>query len=244
MERRGLSIYEYTGQTAPMQSELCALSIRKDSTLCLPTDRIDANELGTQRITTERRRKEMKSSLKIGISRRFFNFNLKKAIEKSGLTATDIKKKCRINETILSQIINFKRYPHENHRILLAIVLNVPIDDIFPEEFDIAYDKLRPLSRKTDISFEHLELNSAEVLQLESPITVDDLGEAISSKMLYEKGRKQLTPREQKILHLRFFEKQTQEEIGRKSGVTSERIKQIEKKAIKKLQKFYSKIYE
>lgn len=59
MERRRLSVYEYTGQTAPMQSELCALSIRKDSTLCLPTDRIDANELGTQRIATERRREEM-----------------------------------------------------------------------------------------------------------------------------------------------------------------------------------------
>lgn len=186
----------------------------------------------------------MKSHFKIGIARRFFNYNLKEAIEKSGLTAEAIKKKCKIDPTTLSQIINFKRYPHENHRILLAIALNVPIDDIFPEEFDIAYDKLRPLSRRTDISFEHLELNNAEVLQLESPITVDDLGEAISSKLLYEKGYKQLSPREQKILHNRFFEKKTIEEVGQEFGVTSERIKQIEKKAIEKLREFYSKIYE
>jgi len=59
MERRRLSLYEYTRQTVPMQSQLCALSIRKDSTLCLPTHRIDADELGTQRIATERRRKKM-----------------------------------------------------------------------------------------------------------------------------------------------------------------------------------------
>ena len=44
-----------------------------------------------------------------------------------------------------------------------------------------------------------------------------------------------LSPREQKVLTMRFLELKNLEEVGKEFGVTRERIRQIEMKAIEKL---------
>jgi RNA polymerase primary sigma factor len=44
-----------------------------------------------------------------------------------------------------------------------------------------------------------------------------------------------LRPREQDIIHRRFFEGETLEEIGNSQGVTKEVIRQLEAKALRKL---------
>jgi len=44
-----------------------------------------------------------------------------------------------------------------------------------------------------------------------------------------------LTPREQKILHMRYYEKHTLEECGKVYGVGKERIRQIQAKALRKM---------
>ena len=44
-----------------------------------------------------------------------------------------------------------------------------------------------------------------------------------------------LTNREEEVIRLRFFEGKTLQQIGRKLGVTRERIRQIETKAVNKL---------
>ena len=44
-----------------------------------------------------------------------------------------------------------------------------------------------------------------------------------------------LSPREQNILAIRFGEKKTLEEVGKEFGVTRERIRQIETKALTRL---------
>jgi len=52
---------------------------------------------------------------------------------------------------------------------------------------------------------------------------------------------KQLTPREEMVLRLRK-ERKTLEAIGRHFGVTRERIRQIEKKVLKKIGGKYGKM--
>lgn len=65
------------------------------------------------------------------------------------------------------------------------------------------------------------------------------LSEKIALYEIFDKALAQLSPKEQKIIRLRFGlsdgERHTLEEIGQMLGVTRERIRQIEAKAIRKL---------
>ncbi|KKP88563.1 MAG: RNA polymerase sigma factor [Berkelbacteria bacterium GW2011_GWA2_35_9] len=121
-----------------------------------------------------------------------------------------------------------------------------------PEE--IASEMDLPLEK-----VEHIMKISQETVSLESPVGEEEdskLGDFIEDKVsmspeeitIYEmlKGRisesiSVLSPREQKILKMRFGlsgeRTHTLEDVGREFGVTRERIRQIEAKALQRLQK-------
>jgi len=106
---------------------------------------------------------------------------------------------------------------------------------------------------------EHILKISQETVSLESPVGEEDdsrLGDFIEDKIsmspkesaIYEllknhitKSLRLLNPREQKIVKMRFglegYRTNTLEEVGKEFGVTRERIRQIEAKALERLKK-------
>src|SRR5210317_69081 len=95
----------------------------------------------------------------------------------------------------------------------------------------------RPLSSKYDVM--RLSTNeSLDTINEVSPVIVDNCLEELKRQNLKEVVTKilsSLTPREERVLRLRFFYNKTLREIGLLFNVNSERVRQIEAKALRKL---------
>lgn len=91
---------------------------------------------------------------------------------------------------------------------------------------------------------EHIDTMVGEILESIAPDTVaydEDIFEVIHNQMLSEvlsNALSKLNPREEEVLKLRYGfngREETLEEVGSKLGVTRERVRQIEKTALRKL---------
>ena len=178
----------------------------------------------------------------LGISRRFFNKNLKDAIETSGLTYTQLREKTGIIEVLLSNIVNFKRFPKEDARIKLAVALNVPVDDIFPEKYDILYERLQGVQKQAEIKVDFVQLSAPEVQLLESPYSKDFIEQEAERSILETRIREiimSFPESEAAVLGLRFGLTDGKEyllkDIAKIRGVSRERVRQIEAKALERL---------
>jgi RNA polymerase primary sigma factor len=131
-------------------------------------------------------------------------------------------------------------------RHLLQELGREPTDDEVAEEMGVTADKVREIVKV-----------SQDPVSLETPIGEEDdshLGDFVEDKdavapadaasltMLHNEMEDildTLTPRERRVLQLRFGlidgHQRTLEEVGRRFGVTRERIRQIEAKALRKL---------
>lgn len=132
-------------------------------------------------------------------------------------------------------------------RRLLQELGREPLAEEIADEMQLEVDKIR-----------HLEKISQRAISLETPVGEDEkdstLGEfikddkaespsAIAGRTIWRERLdeilKELTPREQRILSMRFGLDDgvvyTLEEVGQKFGVTRERIRQIEAKALEKI---------
>ncbi|MFA5742855.1 MAG: sigma-70 family RNA polymerase sigma factor [Candidatus Paceibacterota bacterium] len=132
-------------------------------------------------------------------------------------------------------------------RRLLQELGREPLAEEIADEMQLEVDKVR-----------HLDKISQKAISLETPVGEDEkdstLGEfikddraespsAIAGRTIWRERLdnilKELTPREQKILSMRFGLDDgvvyTLEEVGQKFGVTRERIRQIEAKALEKI---------
>lgn len=178
-------------------------------------------------------------TFKLGIRRTLFNRNLKTAITSSGLTHTQIRAKTGITETTLSYIINFKFCPKEEHKVALAVLLNIPIETIFPEKYDEIYEKLSPIKREVDVEINMLSLDAPEVLALEAP---EDVELDTSNRFEVERLLSCLPPRELELIQMRHGledgHTKTLEEVSEHFGVTRERIRQMEAKAHERMRQY------
>lgn len=183
---------------------------------------------------------------RVGLSRRFYNKNLKEAIEKSGMKYPELKEKVNINITSLSNIVNFKRNPSEDQKIKIAIVLEVPIEHIFPEKYDKLYEQIAPLGKTAEIKIKIIELDNPEILKLKSGEDKNYFEEKADGILLKKKFKElkileKLSDRERKIVEMKFgfgeYSPCIIEEIGQEFGVTRERIRQILTRALDKIKK-------
>jgi RNA polymerase sigma factor (sigma-70 family) len=83
-----------------------------------------------------------------------------------------------------------------------------------------------------DSNTREVSMNEDAVMQLASGDQLEY--NAIASKLVAD-ALTTLKPREQDIIHRRFFDGETYEEIGNSQGVSRERIRQLELKALRKL---------
>lgn len=177
---------------------------------------------------------------KIGLYRRIFNKTLLEAMERRGFTQKVLSEKTQLSQVSISKIVNFKFNPSEETRLKIAVALEVPPDEIFPEKYDELYDRISPSVRRAELTVDFLRLDTPELLKLQAPETADveslerEKVEKISQALLG------LPYREKRILQMRYglgeySQSHTLEEVAKVMGVTRERIRQMEIKAFDRL---------
>lgn len=137
--------------------------------------------------------------------------------------------------------------PEESAAIKEALENDLPIDPVLNRKWRSAVSKIRdilriamdPMSLETPVGNQE---DSTELGDFLPDETVLEPGDAASKELLREQIRDVLgflTDREREVLEMRFGlndgKDHTLEEVGRNFGVTRERIRQIEAKALRKL---------
>jgi DNA-directed RNA polymerase sigma subunit (sigma70/sigma32) len=110
----------------------------------------------------------------------------------------------------------------------LCDVLGVLPDELWSAE------QVRPLER----NWTELEMSSQEVVALIGSSDEDVTAIAYEKKEMgkvIDSALKTITQREEKIVRARFYEELTLEEVADRFGVTRERVRQIESRALRKL---------
>lgn len=142
--------------------------------------------------------------------------------------------------------IEMKNLSHKIYNELLAELGREPSLEEIAERAEIALERIesmmaltnQPLSLETPVGDDEQRLGDF----IEDPSTDHPLKELSQKELknILERLLATLQPREEKILRLRFGiggkPEETLEKIGRSFNVSKERIRQIEKKALKKLQ--------
>jgi RNA polymerase sigma factor (sigma-70 family) len=112
----------------------------------------------------------------------------------------------------------------------LCDVLNKLPEDLWSNE------QLYPLEK----NFSEMEMSYEQVVAMlpgEQQSYLPDFSEFENKqkKELLGKAMETLTPNERRVMHMRFYDDLTLEESAKKLDVTSERVRQIEQKALRKM---------
>ncbi len=145
--------------------------------------------------------------------------------EANGLTYTAINDLVNMTESPLSK----KGTLTHNAAKLCEVVRKLP-EELWSNE------QLYPLER----NFSEMEMDHAQLIALlpqEQQSYLPDFSnlEQEQTQKLVAEALSKLSGREQKVIRLRFTEELTYEECGSQLGVTKERVRQMEAKALRKL---------
>jgi RNA polymerase sigma factor (sigma-70 family) len=171
------------------------------------------------------------------------NNKLLEKIEEAGYES--VAAFCRtvgLTQTTVGRFINMKQAPVNNLTgeyiptfMKMVDFLRCMPEDVFPKAQMREAMKVNKVTTKADIGDVHSLTTSLRTLALppEEKMIFDEAQASIQRAM------ETLTPREQRVLMLRFGfydgKEHTFDEIGEKFNVSRERIRQIERKAIRKM---------
>lgn len=175
----------------------------------------------------------------LGVKRIPFNGKMRQARLRLGYTQKSLSEALGMPIQYIGQLETLRRFPKESEAFAISDILKVDAAELFPKW--MSGNIIKP---KSDFSYfmelERVAFDNKEVLQLESGNTAMELAEKEDLKRLIREALDTLNDREREVLVFRFGldsegEVKTLEETAQEFGVTRERIRQIEAKALRKL---------
>ena len=161
----------------------------------------------------------------IGLHLRAFNWHLWKHRKDAGLTLVHLSALTGIPGQTIQRFEGLKQRPTPEQADEIASALNADVAELFPPAVLAKTQSSVPSSVRLPIPA--------------SALPALDEGVQPDIKQLIAGAISTLKPRERKIIEMRFGlgeeEEHSREAIGREFHVTSERIRQIEAKALRKL---------
>ena len=183
--------------------------------------------------------------MRIGVKRIIYNASLRSIRKKMGISQKRLSKMSGINLAKIMDFERLRRIPTADEAGQVAEVLDVSPTEIFPEElYRQIVDRVKDLGYDFYFDVSPMSLYRKEVFELEAETNrVEDIDSEIDRNIIVNRYLSRLQEREREILSLRFGldgeGSKTLEEVGRVYGVTRERVRGIEAKAIKKLKKMF-----
>jgi len=171
----------------------------------------------------------------VGLRIKAFNAPLRRARVAAGYSAKGLADALGWPYWRLLDVENLKRWPDEDEQLAIAVFLQVPADALFPEE-------LRGVTGAPTTLEIAVSVQAAAVLGQQSALDAVDPLLALENEWRREaiaEAMDNFTPRERLVITRRFGLDGggggTYEKLGREVGVTKERIRQIEQKALRKM---------
>lgn len=170
------------------------------------------------------------------------NHELEKAREKLGLLQEDAARISKIGKSKYCAIECCRTYPRKEEQERIAKVLGRDASSLFPLWLQMFTEKWGEAERVRVVPVGEMSLNAREALMLEGDgrEELERIGERAIAKQVIGKALSVLSPREQDIIRMRFTDQMTYEEVGKAIGVTRERVRQIESKALEKIREMES----
>lgn len=176
----------------------------------------------------------------VGLQIKAFNHPFRAAYRRRGFTLPKLALATGIGYWTLLGFENLKRWPSEDHQITLALCLETPEDEMFPEELQ-RVSGLGPTTIELAVSIEQ----AAGILVGSPDLDDGRLSEAVQAALAT------LPRRERMVIAMRFgltdetadgdirneAPSGTLDAIATNMGVTRERIRQIESKALRHLRR-------
>jgi RNA polymerase primary sigma factor len=190
----------------------------------------------------------MNNNFKVGVRTFIYHEKLKQLRQEKGWTQAQLAIFCGLKPQRYGLIEQLKTFPTQEEAQNISDILGIKVKELFPLWTFPMY-KNRPKHEQV-IEVTPLQLQSVELKKLCAPDTFSDQEKQIDGELLKKeiiKVLKTLTAREGAVLKMRFGleggEPKDLEAVGREFGVTKERIRQIEAKALRKLKHPSRKVY-